>query len=84
MVVDTGAVVSVLPDYLYFEQFQESALQFKSSKMTLKTYTGTGENINVLGEFQARVNTKDGEQKLLPIVVIQSVSTNQPVLMGRN
>lgn len=50
--------------------------------MSLKTYTG--ENINVLGEFQARVNTKDSQQKFLPIVVVQSASKNQPILMGRN
>lgn len=82
MVDDTGAVVSVLLDFVYFDKLLESTPQVKRSKMSLKTYTG--ENIYVLGEFQARVNTQDGQRKFLPIVVSQSTSKNQPVLMGRN
>lgn len=43
MVVDTGAVVSVFPDFVYFDKCLESAPQLKRSKMSLKT--NSGENI---------------------------------------
>lgn len=82
MVVDTSAVVSVLPDFVYFDKFLEPTPKLKRSKMSLETCTG--KNINVLGELQVRVNTKDGQQKFIPIVLIQSESRNQPVIMGSN
>lgn len=78
LVVDTSAVVSVLPGFVFIDKFLEFTPKLKRSKMSLETYTG--KNINVLGELQARVNTKDGQQKFIPIVSIQSESRNQPLL----
>lgn len=82
MTVDTGAVVSCIPDRLYFQKFQHSLPKLKESELNLKTYTG--EDIKVLGEFEARVRTSEGETKLLPLVVVKSMTPNQPILLGRN
>lgn len=81
MVIDTGAVVTVLPDVVYVEKFQQSVPQLSKSKICLKTYTG--EKISVLGEFQALVES-EGQKELLPMVVVKSTAPNQPVLIGRN
>lgn len=53
MVIDTGAVVSCMPDNVYFDKFQNSVPDLRKVAMSLKTYTG--EKINILGEFQAKV-----------------------------
>lgn len=82
MVVDTGAAVSVVPDTMYYEKFQHKFPQLEKCSISLKTYTG--EKIHILGEFQADVSTSDGQKELLPLVVIQSVAPDQPILMGRN
>jgi len=82
MVIDTGAAVTVMPDQVYYEKYHSESTKLYDSSVKLKTYTG--ERINVLGEFQAVVQTADKEQHKLPIVVVKSTATNQPTLLGRN
>lgn len=82
MVIDTGAVVTVMPDEIYFKHFHKPESKLENCQIKLKTYTG--ESINVLGEFQANVSTEAGECLQLPVVVIESSGKRQPTLMGRN
>lgn len=81
MVIDTGAVVTVMPDSVYNEKFKKTVPVLRTSNVKLKTYTG--EKINVLGEFQVNVTTRNGEFQL-PVVVVKGSSSQQPTLMGRN
>lgn len=82
MVIDTGAVVTVMPDDVYFKNFHTVETKLEDCNIKLKTYTG--EQMNVLGQFQANVITEEGDSLLLPIVVIESSGHQQPTLLGRN
>lgn len=81
MVIDTGAVVTCMPDKLYFEKFNKNGSELQECNIRLKTYTG--EQIQVLGKFQALVTTEKGQHHL-PVVVVKSSGGSQPTLMGRN
>lgn len=81
MVIDTGAVVTCMPDKLYFEKFNKKESALQDCNIKLKTYTG--EQIQVLGKFQALVTTEKGEHRL-PVVVVKTSGGSQPTLMGRN
>lgn len=82
MVIDMGAVVTVMPNEIYFKIFHKAESMLENCHNKLKTYTG--ESINVLGEFQTNVTTEVGENLQLPVVVIECFGKRQPILMGRN
>ncbi|XP_054267315.1 uncharacterized protein K02A2.6-like [Macrosteles quadrilineatus] len=81
MVIDTGAVVTVMPDSVFYKKFQDNLPILESSGIKLKTYTG--EKINVVGEFKVNVTTEQGDLQL-PVVVVKNTGPQQPTLMGRN
>ncbi|XP_054257422.1 uncharacterized protein K02A2.6-like [Macrosteles quadrilineatus] len=81
MAIDSGAVVSVMPEDVFLRLYQGQVPKLRESKMRLKTYTG--QCIEVLGEFQANVSAGD-ESHVLPLVVVRNEQPNQPSLLGRN
>lgn len=81
MTIDTGAVVSVMPSNVFSTIFGHSKPKLVKSNINLKTYTG--QEIKIIGEFQAKVCTGDKVHEL-PMIVVQSDLPNQPTLMGRN
>uniref|UniRef100_A0A803JEW5 Gypsy retrotransposon integrase-like protein 1 n=1 Tax=Xenopus tropicalis TaxID=8364 RepID=A0A803JEW5_XENTR len=76
MLLDTGASVSLISEFVYKNCLGGIALQ--NSLLHLTSYTG--EKIPVLGEILAPV-TYEGQSLTLPLVVVKG---NRPTLLGRN
>ncbi|XP_041435047.1 uncharacterized protein K02A2.6-like [Xenopus laevis] len=76
MLLDTGASVSLISEFVYKNCLGGIALQ--NSPLHLTSYTG--EKIPVLGQIQAPV-TYEGQSFILPLVVVKS---DRPTLLGRN
>ena len=75
--LDTGAVVTVMPERKFRQLFPEQFLRRSSVK--LKTFTG--QKPKVVGETDVDVCYQDQEPKTLPIVVVRGEG---PPLLGRN
>ena len=75
MLLDTGAVVSIVPEKIYREHL--SHLPVRQAR-DLRSYSG--DNLNLLGEVMVRVVYK-GQECELPLVIIKG---EKPALFGRN
>ena len=79
MEIDTGAPASVINEAVYkLISRGEPKPQLQPTQVVLKTYTG--EQISVLGMFNAVV-VYEGNQKKLPLLVVKGT---QPCLLGRD
>ncbi|XP_041439913.1 uncharacterized protein K02A2.6-like [Xenopus laevis] len=76
MLLDTGASVSLISEFVYKNCLGGIALQNSPSHLT----SYTGEKIPVLGQIQAPV-TYEGQSFILPLVVVKG---DRPTLLGRN
>ncbi|XP_054260200.1 uncharacterized protein K02A2.6-like [Macrosteles quadrilineatus] len=79
MVIDTGAIMTVLPKHIYDDKF--SHINLRPTELQLKSYTG--HPLDVLGEFKAAVS-HEGKDYHLPVVVVGITDCRQPALLGRN
>ena len=76
MQLDTGATVSILPQTMYDQQFNQWPL--RSTKVKLKAYSGV--QIPVYGEIWLPV-VYDQQKRVLPLIVVDG---DGPPLLGRN
>lgn len=76
MVIDTGAIMTVLPKHLYDDKF--SHINLSPTELQLKSYTG--HPLDVVGEFSASVN-HEGQDFQLPIVVVGVNDKRQRALL---
>ena len=76
MQLDTGATVSILPETLYGQRFNQWPLP--STKVKLKAYNGV--QIPVYGEVWLPV-VYDQQKRVLPLIVVDG---DGPPLLGRN
>ncbi|XP_054281246.1 uncharacterized protein K02A2.6-like [Macrosteles quadrilineatus] len=83
MTIDTGAVVSVMPEDVFDKLFEGKSNKPNLSRSEVRLKTYTGQKIHVVGEFQAKVASR-WENHVLPMVVTRSEVPNQPILLGRN
>lgn len=79
MLIDTGASSTVLPKHVYDNKF--SHVKLSPCNLQLKSYTG--HQLELLGEFHAKVE-HGGQTHQLPMVVVGIEDPRQPVLLGRN
>lgn len=75
MEIDKGAAVSVLPENIYRDKFQQ--VQLKERRTTLKTYSG--EQLPLLGVIHVPVEYQ-GQKENLPLVVVKGA---RPALLSR-
>ena len=75
MLVDTGAVVSIAPEYLYRKHL--SQLPLKEAR-ELRSYSG--DKLDLLGEFTVTVEYNAHKYEL-PLVIVKG---DKPALFGRN
>ena len=75
--LDTGAVVTVMPEEKFRQLFADQPL--KQTSVELKTYAG--ELLEIVGETSVEVSYQDQEPKTLPLVVVR---VEGPPLLGRN
>ena len=74
--LDTGAVVTVMPERKFRQMFPDQSL--KRSSIVLKTFTG--ERLQIVGETDVDVSYQDQASKTLPLVVVRGEG---PPLLGR-
>ncbi|XP_037502705.1 uncharacterized protein K02A2.6-like [Rhipicephalus sanguineus] len=79
MQIDTGAAVTVVPEYVYDSHFAHVTCQ--PTKVTLRTYTG--EQMTLKGQCEVAVVYK-GQSMILPVVVVKDNGRRLPALLGRN
>lgn len=79
MAVDTGASSSCMPKHVYESMF--SNIKLKPIELQLRSYTG--HPLELLGQFEASVQHQ-GKEFVLPMIVVGSDDSHQPVLLGRN
>ncbi|KAL0151789.1 hypothetical protein M9458_052940 [Cirrhinus mrigala] len=76
MQLDTGASLSLIPEYIYNDKLKDCCLH--PTSIRLVSYTG--DKIPVLGELKVPV-AYEGQQWSLPLVVVEG---DKPPLLGRN
>lgn len=79
MVIDTGAIMTVIPKHIYDDNF--SHINLSPTELQLKSYSG--HSLDIVGDFQASVS-HEGQHFKLPIVVVGVNDRRQPALLGRN
>lgn len=77
--IDTGAAVTVVPEYVYDSHFAHVTCQ--PTKVTLRTYTG--EQMTLKGQCEVAVVYK-GQSMILLVVVVKDNGRRLPALLGRN
>ncbi|KAG8177185.1 hypothetical protein JTE90_015793 [Oedothorax gibbosus] len=81
MQIDTGACVSILPEYLYRSIPELKKKPIIGDKVSLTTYQG--EPLDVLGKI--KVNVQDqGNMFQLPLVIVRGAKSSAFALIGRN